>query len=194
MMTTGNSRPFAACIVISQTRASACPAPRRPPTAATGDRRSRRARLGFARLVLARGRDELHQVLDARLGLLAAVLAKVLPVAAAWSSTLPTVIDTVSCRAIVGERRRAGPGTPSAMPSPGRSDRCSIAPASSPTASCRRACGCKPAASSGGGFVVGRPASTARARPSPPCRCRAAGTLTTRRKLTSSCGLSTSFR
>ena len=82
MTTIGNSSPFAACIVISQTLRFAGAGllvglgQQRQPIDEAAERR-----LGFARLVLARGRDELHQVLDPLVGLFAVLVAQILQVA-----------------------------------------------------------------------------------------------------------------
>ena len=72
-MTVGNSRPLAACMLISQTRAASGVA-----VGFVGLRQQRQPidepaqrRLVVAHLVFARGRDELHQVLDAGFGLFA---------------------------------------------------------------------------------------------------------------------------
>jgi hypothetical protein len=78
-MTTGNSSPFALCSVISHTRAFLFVHVRqqRQPIDEAEERRLR-----LAALVLARGRDELGEVLDAALGVLASLVAQVLQVAA----------------------------------------------------------------------------------------------------------------
>ena len=81
--TIGNSRPLAACIVISHTRASC--APSASSASDSSDSRSTNppsdgsvSRVSYSR----RGGDQFHQVLDARLGFLAALVAQLLQVAA----------------------------------------------------------------------------------------------------------------
>ena len=82
--TIGNSRPLAACMDISQTRASLAPfrlVGLRQQRQAVDEAAERRVRL--ARFVFARGGHQLHQVLDARLRLFAVVVAEIAQVARA---------------------------------------------------------------------------------------------------------------
>ena len=104
--TIGNSRPLAACMLISHTRAS-CGAfgfvglgQQRQPIDESAERR-----LVVARFVLARGRDELHQVLDPAFGFLAPFLAQVAEVAGAIEHQAEGD-GHAGAGASLGERRR----------------------------------------------------------------------------------------
>ena len=77
MTTTGNSRPLALCMVISRCARSGCLLLRPRRRAATDGPRNRQRRLRAPAFVFAGGRHELHEVLDASLGFLGALVAKV---------------------------------------------------------------------------------------------------------------------
>ena len=200
MMTAGNSSPLARAASSAARARPRRPRPRRPPRAATGDRRTRQGRLRLAALVLARGRHELGQVLDAPLGFLAPLLAQVLQVAglvehlARWRSTPAraraiSVSDSMRSRN-ARERRRRAAGEALRLEARGRGG---------PTATRRRAAGREPGVEPCGGIIAARgplacrsaPARSASITPLPMPR---AGTLMTRRRLTSSCGLRSSLR
>ncbi len=194
-MTRGNSRPLAACIDISHTRASL----RAVCLVGLGQERqavdeSAERRLALARFVLARGGDQLHQVLDAGFGVLAAFIAQRLQVARAiehQGDERPT-------------RRRGRSRWPSAAIRSRKAFRAARARggiwrASSATSS-------RAQSDLGDGARLQRPSAAAacprrrrRSRWPRARRCTLlpmprAGTFTTRRKLTSSCGLMRSRR
>ena len=83
MMTTGNSSPFALCMRhhqhVAVLRARLFVGVRQQRELID---EARERRLAAAALVFARGRDELHQVFDAPLGLFAVLVAQVLQIAA----------------------------------------------------------------------------------------------------------------
>ena len=193
MTTTGNSSPLALCIVIISTRASRSPAS--SSASESSDNWSTNPASdgsGAARLVFARGRHELHEVLDAALGLLAALLAQVLQVAALVEDLAERDRDGFAAPPS-RSWRRSGRETPSATPAArGASSRCSTACTSlaqSELLSRRAGAGQegrrrRPAASS----------STASSDSITPLPMPRAGTLMTRRRLTSSCGLRTQLQ
>ena len=131
-------------------------------------------RLELAGLVLPRGGHQLHQVLDAALRLFAAILAEVAQVARTDRAPCRARSTTVSRRArsaseVIRSRNAASDATWRPL-----SSRWSTAVTSFDHSELEVTVGWRPA-SSGGRFVVDlRSRPPARARPSRPCRCRAA--------------------